>query len=64
MMLTREKRWHWRTWNLLLQIQRATDGEDRRQKSGEMTERGLCIAQTSQTCSAVSRWRRLNAETR
>jgi hypothetical protein len=39
-----EKRWHWRTWNLLLQIREATDGEDRRQRSGEMTERNLLVA--------------------
>jgi hypothetical protein len=41
-----ERRWNWRTWNLLWQIEQATDGEDARQKSGEMTERGLCIALT------------------
>jgi hypothetical protein len=47
--LTRnERRWHWRTWNLLLQIRQATDGEDARQRSGEMTTRGLCIAETSE----------------
>jgi hypothetical protein len=42
----KEKRWHWRTWNLLLQIREATDGEDRRQRSGEMTERNLLAAHT------------------
>lgn len=43
MSITRsERRWHWRTWNLLWQIQRATDGVDPRQTSGEMTCRGLC----------------------
>jgi len=36
-------RWHWRTWNLLLQIREAMDGEDARQRSGEMDTRGLCI---------------------
>jgi|SRR5271166_1553220 len=41
-----EKRWHWRTWNLLLQIRQATDGEDVRQRHGEMTERNLCVAHT------------------
>lgn len=41
-MLTKaERRWDWRTWNLLLQIRRATDGEDPRQRHGEMTERQL-----------------------
>ncbi len=43
MNLTRERRWDWRTWNLLFQVEQATDGEDARQKSGEMTERGLCL---------------------
>lgn len=42
-----ERAWHWRTWNLLLQIRQATDGEDRRQKTGEMTERNLLVAHTS-----------------
>lgn len=46
--LTRaEKRWCWRTWNLLLQIRQATDGEDRRQLSGEMTERNLLVGMMS-----------------
>lgn len=40
------RRWHWRTWNVLLQVQDATDGKDRRQLSGEMTERGLCLSGT------------------
>ena len=45
--LTRtEKRWHWRTWNLLLQIREATDGKDRRQTHGDMTERNLLVANT------------------
>jgi len=43
-----ERRWNWRTWNLLLQIRQATDGEDRRQRSGEMTTRGLCVAETAE----------------
>jgi len=43
-----ERAWHWRTWNLLDQIRVATDGEDARQKNGEMTTRGLCIAKTSE----------------
>ena len=43
-----ERRWHWRTWNLLLQIREATDGRDPRQRSGDMTTRGLCIAETSE----------------
>ena len=42
----KERRWHWRTWNLLLQIQQATDGQDCRQKSGEMTGLGLCVSMT------------------
>lgn len=43
--LTRaEKRWNWHTWNLLLQIREATDGNDPRQRGGEMTERNLCVA--------------------
>lgn len=41
-----EKRWHWRTWNLLLQIREATDGEDSRQIHGDMTERNLLVANT------------------
>ena len=41
-----EKRWHWRTWNLLLQIREATDGEDSRQVHGDMTERNLLVANT------------------
>ena len=46
-MITRaEKRWHWRTWNLLLQIREATDGKDRRQTHGDMTERNLLVAHT------------------
>lgn len=44
MKFQRERRWHWRTWNMLLQIQRATDGEDPRQQSGEMTSRGIAAA--------------------
>jgi hypothetical protein len=45
--LTRaEKRWHWRTWNLLLQIREATDGKDARQIHGDMTERNLLVAHT------------------
>ena len=45
--LTRvEKQWDWRTWNLLLQIRQATDGEDRRQLAGEMTERNLLVGMT------------------
>ena len=43
-----ERRWHWRTWNLLLQIREATDGKDPRQRSGDMTTRGLCVAETSE----------------
>ena len=39
-----ERRWSWRTWNLLLQIERATDGNDPRQRSGEMTVRALSVA--------------------
>jgi hypothetical protein len=42
--LTAFRRWHWRTWNLLLQIRDATDGNDPRQRSGEMTGRALCSA--------------------
>ena len=34
-----ERRWHWRTW-----IQQATDGQDARQRSGEMTVRALGVA--------------------
>jgi hypothetical protein len=41
-----EKRWNWRTWNLLLQIREATDGKDRRQTHGDMTERNLLVANT------------------
>jgi hypothetical protein len=41
-----ERRWHWRTWNLLLQIREATDGEDSRQKCGDMTERNLLVPHT------------------
>jgi hypothetical protein len=55
-MLSRgERKWHWRTWNLLLQIQQAADGEDRRQVSGEMTVRGLCVANTSEIRALDSR---------
>jgi hypothetical protein len=43
----KEKRWNWRTWNLLLQIQEATDGQDTRQLHGDMTERNLLVAHTS-----------------
>ena len=47
--LTRaERRWNWHTWNLLYQIQQATDGLDPRQRHGEMTEHGLCVATTSE----------------
>ena len=42
-----EKRWDWRTWNLLLQIRDATDGMDRRQLSGEMDARNLLVGLTS-----------------
>lgn len=46
-MITRaEKRWHWRTWNLLLQIREATDRKDRRQTHGDMTERNLLVVST------------------
>ena len=38
------RRWHWRTWNLLLQIRDATDGNAPWQRSGEATGRGLCVA--------------------
>lgn len=41
-----DRKLHWRTWDLLYQIQQATDGEDPRQRSGEMTERGLSVAMT------------------
>ncbi len=54
--LTRaERRWDWHTWNLLLQIQQATDGKDARQKTGEMTERGLCVAATPAMRALVRR---------
>lgn len=44
MLTRRERRWHWHTWNILLQIREATDGNDPRQRAGEMTTRGLCIS--------------------
>jgi hypothetical protein len=37
------RRWDWRTWNLLLQIRDATDGDDTRQRHGDMTVLGLSI---------------------
>ena len=43
-----ERRWNWHTWNLLLQIQEATDGHDTRQLHGDMTERNLLVAHTSE----------------
>lgn len=43
-----ERRWNWHTWNLLLQIKEATDGHDARQLHGDMTERNLLVAHTSE----------------
>ena len=51
----RDRQLHWRTWNLLLQIKEATDGEDRRQRSGEMTERRLCLSDQPATRAFLSR---------
>ena len=44
LLTTEPRRWHWRTWNLLLQIRDATDGNAPWQRSGEGTGRGLCVA--------------------
>ena len=38
------KRWHWRTWDLLRQIERATDGESPEQRSGVTTCRGIGVS--------------------
>ena len=50
-----ERRWHWRTWNLLLQIRDATDGEDARQRSGEMTARNLLVGYTPELRALMAR---------
>lgn len=39
----RERKWHWRTWNLLLQIQEATDGKHVFQIGDKAEGRGLCV---------------------
>jgi hypothetical protein len=45
--LTRaERRWNGHTWNLLLQIERATDGKDPLQRAGETDTPGLCAARS------------------
>lgn len=50
------RRWHWRTWNTLLQVRAATDGEDPRQRFGEMTERGLVINGTARRAFLRRGW--------
>jgi hypothetical protein len=55
-LLTRQERaWNWHTWNLLVQIQEATDGEDSRYKSGDMTVRGICSGQTPELRALLTR---------
>lgn len=42
------ERWHWRTWDLLRQIERATDGESPEQRSGVAAGPGLGVAAGSE----------------
>jgi hypothetical protein len=49
------KRWHWRTWNRLSQVEDATDGDAPFQRGDKDAARGLCMSRDSETMALLAR---------